>query len=355
MNRMSTTSQVGSGVEIIAPLSSSELSRIGRLEETIRASMQSFVEVGAALKEIRENRLYRSGFTTFEAYCKDRWNISRRYAHYLIESSDVVANLCTIVHKSLPATETQCRPLICLEPEQQQAAWIAAEQKAGDAPVTAKIVSATVAELFPKAEPQTPESDDDSDESEDSGKPLTWLEALRAASRKKQITSAEFAHIQGKSTNTGDTRKALDAIARSSGFVIQKLKDQLYRVSKAPTDQEAIANTFAKLSPNEKMALLRKLSGDPDVMRIRSEKQTQEMRKGDKATSLEAAAAYIEQAGHELHKYQTNFGAHFGWLSNALKTEQGTAEVVSMIGRLDRIASDSVAYSKALNERTKHV
>jgi hypothetical protein len=90
-------------------------------------------------------------------------------------------------------------------------------------------------------------------------------------------------------------------------------------------------------------------------MRIRGEKQTQEMRKGDKATALEAAAGFIEQAGHELHKYQTNFGAHFGWLSKAMKTEQGVSEVLSMIGRLDRIANDSVAYSRALNERTSDV
>lgn len=338
----------------IIPLSGSELSRMGQLEETIRASMQSFVEVGAALKEIRDARLYRATHDTFEAYCKAKWNLGLNYAYKTIASAQVANHLCTIVQNP-PTLESQCRPLTHLAPEQQQAAWVAAVEKAGAAPVTAKIVSATVAELFPKAEPAEPEAIDDSSDSEESDKPLTWLQAMQAASRKKQITSAEFAYMQGKSTNTGDTRKALDSLARSSGFVVEKLKEQLYRVSKAPTDQEAIAETFSKLSPNEKMALLRKLSGDPDVMRIRGEKQTQEMRKGDKATSLEAAAAFIEQAGHELHKYQTNFGSHFGWLSKAMKTEQGTAEVVAMIGRLDRIASDSVAYSKALNERTKDV
>lgn len=354
MSGISTSTQTASGVEVISPLSSSELSRMGQLEETIRASMQSFVEVGAALKEIRDARLYRSTHGTFEAYCLAKWGIKRAYAYRVIAGAEVVENLSTIVDR-LPTGEGQCQPLASLAPVQQQTAWAAAVEKAGDSPVTAKIVSATVAELFPKSAPSASEPDDDAGDTKESSEPLTWVQALQVASRKKQITSAEFAYMQGKSTNTGDTRKALDSLARSTGFVVEKLKDQLYRVTKAPTDQDSIAETFSKLSPNEKMALLRKLSGDPDVMRIRGEKQTQEMRKGDKPTALEAAAAFIEQAGHELHKYQTNFGSHFGWLAKAMKTEQGTAEVVAMIGRLDRIASDSVAYSKALNERTKDV
>jgi hypothetical protein len=235
-----------------------------------------------------------------------------------------------------------------LPPELQQQAWSRAVEIAGESQPTAKIVSAAVAELFPK--PNTESDEDDSKSAE----PMTWQEALQAASRKKNITSAEFAHMLGVSSNTGDTRKALHAVARSSGYEIESLKDS-FRVCKAPTGQDAIAEIFGGLSPSEKMAQLRRLSGDPDVMRIRGEKQTQEMRKGDKATALEAAAGFIEQAGHELHKYQTNFGAHFGWLSKAMKTEQGVSEVLSMIGRLDRIANDSVAYSRALNERTSDV
>jgi DNA-binding transcriptional regulator YiaG len=252
---------------------------------------------------------------------------------------------------TLPANERQCRPLTSLEPSQQQQAWVAVIDKAAGATITSGLVSSVVAELFPRSEQEPTDSEE---ENSKSAEPMTWQEALQAASRKKNITSAEFAHMLGVSSNTGDTRKALHAVARSSGYEIESLKDS-FRVCKAPTGQDAIAEIFGGLSPSEKMAQLRRLSGDPDVMRIRGEKQTQEMRKGDKATALEAAAGFIEQAGHELHKYQTNFGAHFGWLSKAMKTEQGVSEVLSMIGRLDRIANDSVAYSRALNERTSDV
>ena len=337
-------------VEVIEPLTRTELSRMGQLEEAIRHSMQSFADVGLAFMEIRDNRLYRDSHGTFEAYCVAKWGIKRNQANKTIAAAMVVANLGTIV-PTIPTGEGQCRPLVSLAPEQQQVAWVAAVEKAGDAPVTAKIVSAAVAELFPKPESKPTDSEEDDSES---AEPMTWQEALQAASRKKNITSAEFAHMLGVSSNTGDTRKALHAVARSSGYEIESLKDS-FRVRKAPTGQDAIAEIFGGLSPSEKMAQLRRLSGDPDVMRIRGEKQTQEMRKGDKATALEAAAGFIEQAGHELHKYQTNFGAHFGWLSKAMKTEQGVSEVLSMIGRLDRIANDSVAYSRALNERTSDV
>jgi hypothetical protein len=61
--------------EVIEPLTRTELSRMGQLEETIRHSMQSFVEVGAALKEIRDGQYYRSTHDTFEAYCQAKWDI----------------------------------------------------------------------------------------------------------------------------------------------------------------------------------------------------------------------------------------------------------------------------------------
>lgn len=337
-------------VEVVTPLTRTELSRMGQLEEVLQRNMQSFVEVGNALKEIRDGRYYRQTYDTFEAYCKGQWGMSKPYATQTIGAFEVRSNLVAIA-TILPTTESQCRPLTSLSPETQQQAWARALEIAGDSQPTARIVSEAVAELFPKPEPSPAESGEDDSEQSTS---LTWPEALKAASRKKQITSAEVAEMLGVALP--DVRKSLSVMDKAFGYQVHRLNNEgLFSVTKAPTDQDAIVETFGKLSANEKMALLRKLSGDPDVMRIRGEKQTQEMRKGDKATAIEAASSFIEQAGHELHKYQTNFGSHFGWLAKAMKTEQGVSEVMSMIGRLDRIANDSVAYSKALNERTKDV
>ena len=55
-----------------------ERSRLGKLETTIDRGLQSFFEVGAALKEIRDSRLYRDEHGTFEDYCQTRWGIDRQ-------------------------------------------------------------------------------------------------------------------------------------------------------------------------------------------------------------------------------------------------------------------------------------
>lgn len=59
----------------------------------IESWLRTFVEVGEALMEIRDARLYREGFGSFEDYCRERWSFSRVQAHRLIEASEVAAVL----------------------------------------------------------------------------------------------------------------------------------------------------------------------------------------------------------------------------------------------------------------------
>lgn len=115
-----------------------EVARLTELEAVIERGQRTFVEVGAALLEIRNARLYREAFATFEDYCQERWGMSRRYANMQIEGAEVVG---TIVPKGLPApaNEAQARALIPLkdEPEKLTAAW---EEAAADgAPTAAKV------------------------------------------------------------------------------------------------------------------------------------------------------------------------------------------------------------------------
>ena len=53
------------------------------------------MEVGKALADIRDSRLYRSDYDTFEAYCKEKWGWGKSYSYNLINAAGVV--------KSLPA------------------------------------------------------------------------------------------------------------------------------------------------------------------------------------------------------------------------------------------------------------
>jgi len=100
-----------------------ELTRtLSECETIIERGLNTFIDVGSALLEIRDNRLYKEFYSTFEDYCRERWGWARNYANKLISASEVVNNLGTIV-PTLPLTESQVRPLTQLEPEQQRDVW----------------------------------------------------------------------------------------------------------------------------------------------------------------------------------------------------------------------------------------
>ncbi len=81
---------------------------------------------------IKDGRLYREGFKTFEDYCRERWGVSRIRAHQLIDSVRVEENLLTIVNTGafFPATESQARILVPLEPDEQREVWVRPIEKA---------------------------------------------------------------------------------------------------------------------------------------------------------------------------------------------------------------------------------
>ena len=113
--------------------------------------------VGIALQTIKERKLYREGFKTFEDYCRAKWAMGRTYAHYLVNGSQVAANLFTRVNILQPINEKQIRPLTVLEPEQQCEVWEEAVRSADGKIVTFKQVKALVKELTaPAPEPNPP-------------------------------------------------------------------------------------------------------------------------------------------------------------------------------------------------------
>jgi hypothetical protein len=97
--------------------------RLKHLENIIANNQYRFYEIGQALKEIRDSRLYKQTlFTTFEAYTRDRWDIGRSQAYRLINAYSVIGNLSPIGDR-LPGNETQTRPLVPLDPPEQRKIW----------------------------------------------------------------------------------------------------------------------------------------------------------------------------------------------------------------------------------------
>jgi hypothetical protein len=118
-----------------------------RLESVIEHNLAAFFEVGAALYRIREARLYKGEYGTFEEYCRARWDMSRNYVNKLIAAQQTVEVLGTIVPKE-KIVESQVRPLTRLEtPELQQQAWQRAVDTAPEGKVTARHVESVVREM----------------------------------------------------------------------------------------------------------------------------------------------------------------------------------------------------------------
>jgi hypothetical protein len=111
-------------------LTTTEAAQLETCEMTIKQGLETFYEVGNALLTIRDGRLYRANFDTFEEYCRTRWNISRSRAHRLIEAAGVADNLLPM--GNIPTNERQARELSPLNAETQQIVW---EYAAKSAPV----------------------------------------------------------------------------------------------------------------------------------------------------------------------------------------------------------------------------
>ena len=103
-------------VEDVTDLSPDESGRLDELERTIEHGLATFVEVGTALFEIRERRLYRATHPTFERYLAERWQMARRTGYAYIDAARVAANVPTSAHLNL----SQAVELSSLEPEEQR-------------------------------------------------------------------------------------------------------------------------------------------------------------------------------------------------------------------------------------------
>ena len=147
--------------KVIDVLNVVERRSLESLEKVIERGVESFLATGSALKEIRDQRLYREGHKTFEAYVKARWEFDRSRAYQLIDASDLKADLSTIVDKNPKAdevkTEGQLRELASVPTESLAEVIAKAAEIAGDAPLTAKVLKEAREQVLEPTEPTAEE------------------------------------------------------------------------------------------------------------------------------------------------------------------------------------------------------
>ncbi len=91
---------VGADVVPMVDLSVEEIDQLAQYEATITKGLATFIEVGAALASIRDERLYRRDYATFDDYCRARWGWDRRRAYQLMDADEAAEN---VNHGSHPA------------------------------------------------------------------------------------------------------------------------------------------------------------------------------------------------------------------------------------------------------------
>jgi len=128
-----------------------EQNELTEYESVIERGLKTFVEVGTALLAIREAKLYRLNYGTFEEYCQERWGMVRRQADRLISAAEVSENLRPI--GLIPTSESQARPLTQLAREEQPFVWQRAVESAPDGRVTAAHVQQVVDEYKELSKP----------------------------------------------------------------------------------------------------------------------------------------------------------------------------------------------------------
>jgi hypothetical protein len=96
------------------PLTTQQTKRLTTLETVIGKGLGTFIDVGNALSEIRDSRLYRQQFKSFQEYCETRWDMSRQQAYRLIEAAGVASDLSP---NGDTLNEFQARVLVDVEPE----------------------------------------------------------------------------------------------------------------------------------------------------------------------------------------------------------------------------------------------
>lgn len=176
-----------------------ESQRLTQLETDIGEGLKTFMKVGAALLEIRDARLYRQDYNTFEEYCQERWGMVRRQADRLISAAEVAENLRPM--GLIPTSERQVRPLTKLEPEEQTIVWQRATETAPNGKVTAAHVQSVADEYMKVKSAPEPEAYDFSDDATD----YDWTEdeesPEQAYIEPEEVATVSKPHVSNNSGN----------------------------------------------------------------------------------------------------------------------------------------------------------
>ncbi len=120
--------------------------RLVHLEAIIEKGLRPFVEIGAALKEINDNRLWSPEYDSFDAYCHGRWNFHRRTGYSLITAASVFRMVSSEVQAPAQISYSHAAEMVTLKPSEQ----VAMAQEIVRDHLSTRDVRRIIDERFPK-------------------------------------------------------------------------------------------------------------------------------------------------------------------------------------------------------------
>ncbi len=117
-----------------------KVARLKQLEGVVERGKKTFVKVGNALKEIRDQELYKVTHRSFAAYVEDRFGFKRHNAYHLIQAAEASDSVKHVQHieNARQAAEVAKAPAEHRDAVVERAAEIASER---DTKPTAKIIA----------------------------------------------------------------------------------------------------------------------------------------------------------------------------------------------------------------------
>jgi hypothetical protein len=118
-------------------------------EKTINDGLRGFIEVGNALLEIRDKKLYRVQYKTFKEYCQNKWHMTTSRAYQLCDAAEVVESVKKSTDVDKIKSEFQMRPLQGLPKQKRKKALKSALEEAAkkSRPLTTKDVAKAAAKI----------------------------------------------------------------------------------------------------------------------------------------------------------------------------------------------------------------
>ena len=105
----------------VGSLSRTERTQLQQLEDVLQTARRWAVEEAKALLEIKEKKLWRGRYKSFEDYGLERWGYEHSQLYRLTQWGEVIRTVSPIGEH--PLRETHARPLYGLTRDQQREAW----------------------------------------------------------------------------------------------------------------------------------------------------------------------------------------------------------------------------------------